>query len=80
MSNDYSLIRRLDLVETQGKQNKRVPILLTKEMSTAIETLISTRDGCGINEDNPYIFANNHLGFIDTWHVLQTVDKEAGCT
>ena len=70
---------RLQLVETQGKQNKDVPILLTEEVTDALEVLNTTRSKCGIKEENPYVFANAEKGSPDTWQVLQRIAKSAGC-
>ena len=47
----------MDLVEVLGKKNRKVPVLLTRDMTAAIETLISTREAVGIPTLNPYVFA-----------------------
>lgn len=45
------------MIETQGKQNKRYPGLLTEAMTAALDCLIKHRVGCGISSSNPYVFA-----------------------
>ena len=47
----------MDLVEVMGKQNKKVPVLLTPVMKAAIEKLIKHRDMCGVDPTNIYVFA-----------------------
>lgn len=47
----------MDIVEVLGKKNRKVPILLTKNMLHAVNALIQTRDSVGIPLENPYIFA-----------------------
>lgn len=69
------------MVETQGKQNKRCPVLLTEAMTVALDCLMKHREGCGISSLNPYVFASptsasNH---IDPWTSMNKLAKEAGC-
>lgn len=69
------------MVETQGKQNRRCPVLLTKAMTVALDCLMKHREGCGISSSNPYVFASptsasNH---IDPWTSMNKLAKEAGC-
>lgn len=40
-----------------GKQNRKVPVLLTHKLRLGIDLLISTRDKCGIDGNNQYVFA-----------------------
>ena len=47
----------MDLVEVMGKQNRKVPILLTPVMKAAVERLIKHRDMCGVDPRNIYVFA-----------------------
>lgn len=48
---------RLDLIYIRGKRGRKVPVLLTAEVTQAIECLIITRNSVGVHEDNKYIFA-----------------------
>lgn len=47
----------MNLIEVVGKNFKRVPILLTKSMTSAFEALIDKRDDGGVSSSNPYVFA-----------------------
>ena len=66
-------------MRTQGKQNKRVPILLIEEVVSALEKLVKYRGECGIKEENPFLFPNTELNALDSWQVLQNVARAAGC-
>jgi hypothetical protein len=66
-------------VETQGKQNKRVPILMTKDMTKAMDALVEHRQACGINPDNVYMFATSSMQEMDSWKVLRALATKAGC-
>ncbi|KAL3854696.1 hypothetical protein ACJMK2_013954, partial [Sinanodonta woodiana] len=76
---EKKLFSRLDIVQTQGKQNKVVPTLLTQEMIEALDLLVKFRGKCGVNQRNPYIFATQGEGYISTWQVMQIVSKASGC-
>ena len=67
------------MVQTQGKQNKRVAILLTPDMTASIDMLNSHRKSVGIKKKNKYIFASSGVGPLDCFQVLQKVAKDAGC-
>ena len=69
----------MDLVQSQGKQNKKVATIFLPEMVRAVDTLIDTRVSCGINPTNKYIFSNSAGGHLDTWKVLRTCAELAGC-
>lgn len=47
----------MDLVEVMGKQNRKVPVLLTPNVKTAIDLLNDTREKSGVCADNKYVFA-----------------------
>jgi hypothetical protein len=47
----------MDLVETVGKLNAKVPILLTPDMKRGMDLLVETRDEVGISTSNPHMFA-----------------------
>ena len=44
-------------METRGKRKRTVPVILTPEVVTGIDLLISTRGNVGVNPANPFIFA-----------------------
>ena len=67
------------MVQTMGKQGRKVPIILTEEMKRGIEALIRLRDDCCIIGENPYVFASSGKGPVDGWQVLQKMAKEAKC-
>ncbi|KAL5008510.1 hypothetical protein ScPMuIL_014091 [Solemya velum] len=75
------LLKRLQLVETQGKQNKKCPILLTELMVAAIDTLEKTRADCSIETSNPYVFASSVSKdcHINAWQAMNKLAHEAGC-
>lgn len=54
---ELELCKRLDLVYIRGKRGRKVPIMLTADVTKAIECLIRTRITVGVNTDNKYIFA-----------------------
>lgn len=72
---------RLQLVETQGKQNKRCPVLLTETMVVALDCLMKHREMCGISSCNPFMFASitSEDHHIDPWTPMNKLAKEAGC-
>ncbi|XP_069047507.1 uncharacterized protein [Lepisosteus oculatus] len=47
----------LTRAKVQGKRGKVVPLLLTAEMESSLDLLLSTRDQVGVSPDNPYVFA-----------------------
>ena len=51
------LCRTMSRVEIRGKHGLTVPIILTPQMVTAIDLLVSKRHAVGISEGNPYVFA-----------------------
>ncbi|XP_061170557.1 uncharacterized protein LOC133179888 [Saccostrea echinata] len=75
------LLKRLHMVETQGKQNKRCPVLLTETMIIALDCLMKHREGCGISSSNPFVFASptSSSNHIDPWTSMNRLAKEAGC-
>ena len=48
---------RLDLIYIRGKRGRKVAVLLTVAITSAINILIATRSHIGVKEDNKYIFA-----------------------
>ena len=49
---ERKLLHRLDMVQTQGKQNKRLPVLFTPDMIVSIDNLVKYREEFGIKADN----------------------------
>ena len=69
----------MDLIQSRGKQNKKVTTLLTPEMKAACEALIEHRHECGILKENPFLFANSALRHLNQYQCLTGMAKEAGC-
>lgn len=70
---------RLKVVHVIGKRDRPVPILLTEDVVQSIDTLIDTRQACGVPSQNKYVFGltatTGHLRF---FNVLRNVAKRAG--
>jgi len=70
---------RLTMIEVIGKRSRIVPILLTGDMESAMETLIKTRVQAGVPDNNEFFFAIpttvTHLQFFT---VLRRVATTAG--
>ncbi|XP_028417721.1 uncharacterized protein LOC114542174 isoform X2 [Dendronephthya gigantea] len=54
---EQRLSKRLNMVETRGKRGRKVPIILTPDITKGINLLNSLRSKVGINEENGYVFA-----------------------
>lgn len=67
------------MVHTQGKQDKKVTTLLTREMVEAIDALNATRTDCGVKDTNKFVFANQLDGHLSTWQSLHDQALRAGC-
>lgn len=65
------LMENMDIVEVLGKKNRKVPILLTKNMLHAVNALIQTRDSVGIPLENPYIFAVGENSSLRGCHTIR---------
>ena len=52
-----NFLNRFDMVEIMGKRGRKVPVILTAEMTRSIDLLIKTRKAVGIQKRNPYVFA-----------------------
>ena len=61
----------------KGKRDRKVPLLLTKEVKEAIiDVLVEKRTEGGINQENPYLFAatgNGSLGHLRPWECMRKV-------
>ena len=55
----------MDLVYVRGKRARKVPILLTAEIVSAMRALIKTRHTIGVSKENRYIFAAPSRGSIN---------------
>ena len=73
------LMKRMDLVQVPGKRNRRVPILITPEVGTAMQLLVDNRHLCGISPQNKYFFASDSVdGYLDSWLILHNCAVDAG--
>ncbi|WAR13104.1 hypothetical protein MAR_027284 [Mya arenaria] len=70
----------MDMVHTQGKQDKKVATLLNRDMVDSINLLIATRAACGILDTNKYVFANQLDGHLSTWTSLRDQAVQAQCS
>ncbi|XP_068746319.1 uncharacterized protein [Montipora capricornis] len=71
---ERQLSKRLDMVEIVGKRGRKVPVILTAEMTRSIDLLIKTRKAVGIQERNPYVFARPNrqsLQYMRGWDCLR---------
>ncbi|VDI77991.1 Hypothetical predicted protein [Mytilus galloprovincialis] len=75
------LLQRLQMIETQGKQNKRCPVLLTPAMIKAIECLDANKEICKVSLVNPFVFASSTStdSPISAWSAMNKMATEAGC-
>lgn len=71
----YSLM----VVEVVGKRSRIVPILLTPDMTSAIDILVATREQSNVPADNDFVFAiPNTKSPLSYYHVLHRVSAAAG--
>jgi len=72
-------MERMDLVQIPGKRNREVPILITPDVSKAMQVLLETRERCGIPAHNRYFFATSSKdGYLNTWLVFHNTAVAAG--
>jgi hypothetical protein len=45
------------LISVKGKRNRINSVILTEQLKEAMDTLLETRDACGVLKSNPYFFA-----------------------
>uniref|UniRef100_A0AAZ3PD65 Chromo domain-containing protein n=1 Tax=Oncorhynchus tshawytscha TaxID=74940 RepID=A0AAZ3PD65_ONCTS len=50
---------KLTRLEIEGKNGRKMPVLLTERMISSLEILIANRDKVGVSKDNPYVFARS---------------------
>ena len=63
LTRTFNFLNRFDMVEIMGQRGRKVPVILTAEMTRSMDLLIKTRKAVGIQEGNPYVFArpkDNH--------------------
>ena len=51
------LCQALSRIEVRGKTGRKVPVLLTKELSDCIDLLVQRRSPAGVCAQNPHLFA-----------------------
>ncbi|KAL2093731.1 hypothetical protein ACEWY4_011043 [Coilia grayii] len=54
---ERKLCNRLQRVEIRDKRGGKVALLLTPDMCKSLQLLVEKRDACGVEKDNPYLFA-----------------------
>ncbi|MEQ2241604.1 hypothetical protein ILYODFUR_026990, partial [Ilyodon furcidens] len=54
---EQKLCSYFERVELKGKRGRKVAVLLTPEMTSALNLLVEKRSECGIPDDNTYLFA-----------------------
>jgi len=70
----------MDLIQVPGKRNRKVPILLTPDVRSAMKVLFDKREACGVSMENKYFFATNSShGHFHSWLVLNHVAVSAQC-
>lgn len=72
---EKKLMDRLQLVEIVGKKNRKVPVLLTKDMWNALDLLNSKRNAIGVPLQNPFLFAapSSKSGHLKCWDSLKWI-------
>ena len=67
------------MIQVIGKKSRIVPILLTRDMVSAIDVLMTTRAGAGIPNENQYVFARpGGITSLRFYVCLKEVAKSAG--
>ena len=67
------------MVEIIGKRGKKVPVILTAEMTRSIDLLIKTREAVAIPEKNPFVFARPNrqsLQCMRAWDCLRNISMQ----
>lgn len=76
---EEKLCQHFQRIEIRGKRNRKVPILLTPNMLSSMETLVAHRRACGVPDENPFFFsrpeAQTHLRGSDA---IRQIAKECG--
>ncbi|XP_063223326.1 uncharacterized protein LOC134531559 [Bacillus rossius redtenbacheri] len=53
---EKALTQKLKRIEIRGKKGRKVPVILTKDMQSSINLLLSSREACGVSKNNKYLF------------------------
>jgi hypothetical protein len=75
-----NVFNRMDMVHLPGKGQgaRRVPLLLTPDVVTAMDLLLKFRTDCDIPPSNIYFFATpSENGFLNSWKAMDNVSKLA---
>ena len=76
---EQKLIERMDLIQVHGKHNRKVPILITPEVSQVMQLLVETQERCGVSSKNKYFFTTDSTGgHMNAWLVLRNHAVAAG--
>lgn len=68
---ERKLMEKMDLVQIQGKRNRKVPIVITPEVKQAMDLLMKTLNNCRVPSGNKYFFASDSPnGHFNSWLVL----------
>ena len=65
-------------IEVIGKQQRKVPVILSEDMCKALQVLVESRQSCGILPENIFLFPNSALGHLNTKDALNAAKKELG--
>ena len=72
------LLYRMDLLQIPGKRNRKVPLLLTKEVQKGLQMLVDKRNQCIIPAQNPYVFVSKSAnGYLESWQAMSLVANSA---
>ena len=64
---ELQLCKYFKRIEIRGKRGRKVPLLITKELESAIQLIVSLRGPIGVNPNNKFVFAiptANSLNYI----------------
>ncbi|XP_021356135.1 uncharacterized protein LOC110452122 [Mizuhopecten yessoensis] len=77
---EKKLLERLQLVEIVGKRDRKVPVILTEDMVSAIDTLNEARKDILLPAENKYLFAapTTKDGYLKGWDALHFTTQNAG--
>ena len=63
------------MVEIRGKRGRKVPVILTPDMTNAIDVLVKTRKTVRIADENPYVFARPNRQSLEPMHAWDCLKK-----
>ncbi|XP_050514061.1 uncharacterized protein LOC126889627 [Diabrotica virgifera virgifera] len=75
---EKNLASTMEVVDIEGKRGRRVPVIITPELKSAIDLLIKTRSTVNISKNNPYIFApaESEIGHLRGHDCLKSMCNE----